>query len=539
MKKLQNKVGLIVYPDSMGGSLGNLKKVLGKHFSHTFGHIHILPFYPSSADRGFAPITYKEVDPSFGTWKDIHSLSRETDIMADIMLNHISAKSPYFQDYLKYGKHSIFRDFFITSQKFSRHIQRTYHTNNTHEDLIGKIHFSKLIPKAFQRVAEHFIIPALEWLAWKVRKYDPILHKDGVWRFSLNKIYRPRPGSPFIPFIFQDKHIRKLWCTFSKEQIDLDMKNPAVRQLLIDNMSFLSQQGITAIRLDAAGYIAKRRGSTNFLIPETYQLITYFSQAAQRLNLSTLPEVHAHFSSQKHLTKTPGVEIIYDFPLSLLILQAIFDRSNTNLKNWIRIRPNNCITTLDTHDGLPVPDVEGLMTTEEQSRTCNHIHRNGGNDTLRASGITGNNLDIYQINCTYYSALGENDDAYILARAIQFFIPGIPQVYYVGLLAGKNDHARLKSTGIGRDINRHTYSQKEIVQELNRPVVKRLLTLMHLRNTHPAFQGNFHMKRSANHILILRWEKDMKSVELYADLNTQKSEIRYYATNKLTKKEFL
>ena len=93
------------------------------------------------------------------------------------------------------------------------------------------------------------------------------------------------------------------------------------------------------------------------------------------------------------------------------------------------------------------------------------------------------------MNCTYYSALGDNDKAYLLARAIQFFTPGIPQVYYVGMLCGKNDIEWLEKTKEGRSINRHNYTMDEIQEEMERPVVKKLLELMRFRNESRAFDG--------------------------------------------------
>jgi sucrose phosphorylase len=98
-------------------------------------------------------------------------------------------------------------------------------------------------------------------------------------------------------------------------------------------------------------------------------------------------------------------------------------------------------------------------------------------------------LDIYQINCTYYSALGNDDNEYLMARAIQFFAPGVPQVYYVGLLAGENDIDLMEKTKQGREINRHAYSIEEIERNIERPVVRKLRNLMKFRNNYPAFSG--------------------------------------------------
>ena len=98
--------------------------------------------------------------------------------------------------------------------------------------------------------------------------------------------------------------------------------------------------------------------------------------------------------------------------------------------------------------------------------------------------------DVHQLNCTYYSALGEDDERYLAARAIQLFARGVPQIYYVGLLAGANDHAAVERTGEGRAINRHDYTSDEIEAALDRSVVRRLIDLVRLRNTHPAFEGD-------------------------------------------------
>ena len=128
------------------------------------------------------------------------------------------------------------------------------------------------------------------------------------------------------------------------------------------------------------------------------------------------------------------------------------------------------------------------------------------------------NLDIYQVNCSFHDALGGNDLHYLVARAIQFFMPGVPQVYYVGLLAGANDLALLAASGVGRDINRHRYSHAEIETELQRPVVQRLLALIRLRNAHPAFGGHFSLGASDARTLVMCWHSGAHRAELHVDL---------------------
>ena len=102
---VKNKVQLITYPDSLGGDLKTLNNVLTKYFPKTFkGGIHILPPFPSSGDRGFAPLTYLEIEPQFGTWEDIRKLAENYDILLDLMVNHISKNSVFFRaDTMKQG----------------------------------------------------------------------------------------------------------------------------------------------------------------------------------------------------------------------------------------------------------------------------------------------------------------------------------------------------------------------------------------------------------------------------------------------------
>ena len=144
-----------------------------------------------------------------------------------------------------------------------------------------------------------------------------------------------------------------------------------------------------------------------------------------------------------------------------------------------------------------------------------------------ATGHAASNLDLYQVNCTYYDALGRNDRDYLIARALQFFAPGIPQVYCVGLLAGTNDLKLLEETGVGREINRHYYSRFEVQEALARPVVQNLLKLIRFRNEHPAFQGMFSLLSYADPLLVIRWNHAETWARLKVDFTESYMEICY------------
>jgi sucrose phosphorylase len=136
-------------------------------------------------------------------------------------------------------------------------------------------------------------------------------------------------------------------------------------------------------------------------------------------------------------------------------------------------------------------------------------------------------FDAHQINITYYSALGKNDDAYLAARALQFFAPGVPQVYYVGLLAGENDPAAVEQTGERRAINRHDYTVDEVDQALELPVVQRLLELIRFRNRYPAFDGEFEVIPAGEDQVRLAWHRDDYRCELEVDLAASKTVIHF------------
>jgi hypothetical protein len=132
---------------------------------------------------------------------------------------------------------------------------------------------------------------------------------------------------------------------------------------------------------------------------------------------------------------------------------------------------------------------------------------------------------VHQLNITYYSALDCDDERYLAARAIQLFARGVPQVYYVGLLAGANDDAAVARTGEGRAINRHDYSEDEIAAALQRPVVRRLLDLVRLRMTHTAFAGDLVSATANGSNLRVSWANGEATCSLEVDLRTGRTSV--------------
>jgi sucrose phosphorylase len=209
------------------------------------------------------------------------------------------------------------------------------------------------------------------------------------------------------------------------------------------------------------------------------------------------------------------------------------------LKKWLSFSPRNAVTVLDTHDGIGVIDVgadardpanrPGLLRPEEIDGLVETIHERSAGQSRQATGAAASNLDLYQVNCTFYDALGRRDAEYLAARAIQFFAPGIPQVYYTGLFAGTNDMDLLGRTGVGRDINRHYYTRAEIETAIERPVVRGLMELIRFRNTHPAFAGEFHLPPCPDHELTMEWKTGADFARLRVDLREMAGTVEHSA----------
>lgn len=466
---LQNKIMLITYADSMGKNLKELHEVLNKHYREAVGGVHILPFFPSSADRGFAPMRYDKVDEAFGNFSDIESIGKDYYLMFDFMVNHISASSEYFQDFLQKKESSEYKDFFIRYSKF-------WNGEPTQE--------------------------------------------------QIDKIYKRKPRAPYIEAEFEDGSKEKIWCTFCEEQIDLDVTKDKTKEFIRRTLKDMCRHGAAVIRLDAFAYAVKKADTSCFFIePDIWELLYDIEKIVKEENAEILPEIHEHYTIPMKIAEKGFW--IYDFALPVLTLHALYNHTGKYLKDWLEKCPMKQFTTLDTHDGIGIVDVKDLLPDEEIEAVKEQMYSQGANVKKIYSSEAYNNLDIYQVNTTYYSALGNNDDAYLLARAIQFFAPGIPQVYYVGMLAGSNDIELMERTKNGRDINRHYYTAEEVEKEQSRPVVQKLKELMVLRNTHPAFSldGTIEVSTDEDKLIITR-KFGKESITLKANLTTYQFDIK-------------
>lgn len=473
-----NQPQLVAYVDRLtGGTFRDLAPLLDGPFKDAFGAVHLLPFFHpiDGADAGFDPIDHTQVDPRLGTWADVKALTARTAVMADLIVNHVSRHSPQFQHYEQHGDDSPYAGMFLT----------------------------------FARVFPH-----------------------GARESDLRALYTIRPTLPFTKHETAAGASEVLWTTFTGDQIDIDVQHPEARRYLLAVLDRFQGAGITMIRLDAVGHAVKTAGTSCFMIPETFAFIADLTTEARARGMEVLVEVHGHHQDQIEIARQ--VDRVYDFALPPLVLHSLYRRDATPVKRWLEMRPHNAVTVLDTHDGIGVADVAerrqpslapGLLPAEDIEALVETIHERSGGASRLASGSGAANVDASQINCTFYDALGRRDVEYLIARAVQCFVPGVPQIYYVGLLAGGNDLDLLRRTGVGRDVNRHYYTPDELRGQLARPVVRSLLELLRLRNAHPAFHGRFHLGSSAPDRLVLEWANGSDTARLDVDLTEMRASV--------------
>ena len=468
---IQNKTMLITYSDSLGNNLKDLYENLEEYFGDAIGGVHLLPFFPSTGDRGFAPVDYDEVDSAFGDWEDVKRLGEKYYLMFDFMINHISRQSKYYKDYQEKHEASEFKDLFLNWDKF--------------------------------------------WPENRPTQAD------------VDLIYKRKDRAPKQEIVFADGSVEHLWNTFGEEQIDLDVTKEVTMRFIRKTIQHLASNGCDLIRLDAFAYAVKKLDTNDFFVePDIWNLLDKVRDIAAEYGTELLPEIHEHYSIQFKIADHDYY--VYDFALPMVTLYTLYSSRTERLAKWLKMSSMKQFTTLDTHDGIGVVDVKDILTDEEIDYASNELYKVGANVKRKYSSAEYNNLDIYQINSTYYSALGDDDVKYFLARLIQAFAPGIPQVYYVGLLAGKNDLELLEETKEGRNINRHYYSNEEIAEEVQRPVVKALLNLFSFRNRSEAFdlEGTIDVKTPTAHSIVIKRQNKDKSVTAVAEIDLQNQTYR-------------
>ena len=498
------------YPDSIGKTLDDKMQMLGSpEFEDVFSLFYVLPtFFNSDLDRGFSVIDY-DLNDELVIPEDLEKAAElNIQFKFDLVLNHLSVGSPQFQVMLKNGDSSPYKNFFIDWNEFW-----------ANEGEMGP---------------DGYIIPRQE---------------------HLDLLFMRKPELPILMVRFPDGSERPYWNTFYQEisypddtglspeereqsrkylgQMDLNARSEGVWAFYDETLRKLRHCGARLVRLDAFAYLHKQVGESNFFNkPGTWEYLDRLKGLAEKHDLVLLPEIHAEYGSGLHEEVAANGFPVYDFFLPGLVIDALDRSTNQPLLRWIGELIDKDIKTvnmLGCHDGIPVLDLrgkavdgdyrEGLLSDEQIEAVIENVLARGGR-IKNLYGANGEKIAYYQVNATYFSALGEDEQKLRLARAIQMFTPGIPQVWYLDLFAGSNDYAAADNGGTGghKEINRTTLSQADIRERLGTSVVQDQLQLMRLRNTSPAFGGELEVVNSEPHLLNLVWRNAGHSASLQADL---------------------
>ena len=545
MKKnyVDNGPMLNAYPDSMGGTMADIVSVLSKEeFKDVFQSFYILPsIFNTDLDRGFSVIDYS-INEEMASASDIDKLGElGIDLKLDFILNHASVLSPQFQDLLKNGENSKYKDFFINWNKFWEGYGEMTPEGyiQPEEKYIKDMFFRKPgLPILMVRMPDGKDVPYWNTFYQEVQYKRPdaqdLMEKMDIQYLAAERLSKriceglddgKKPSE--IDFTGYEKYkdaVVELLESGRRYlgQMDLNIKSDLVWEHYRNTLKTLSGYGARIVRLDAFAYAPKEPGKKNFLNePDTWDVLEKVKKLADEFGVSLLPEIHASYSEKIYETVANKGYMTYDFFLPGLLIYAIENRDGSVLKKWaeeIQEKKIRVVNMLGCHDGIPLLDLKGILAEEDIQKMIDTIVGRGG----FVKDLHGAKNMYYQVNATYYSALGDDDKKMLFARAIQMFMPGKPQVWYLDLFAGRNDHEAVKRAGAGghKEINRTNLTMDQIADAMNKDVVKKQLELLRFRNTNPAFgfDAKLDIKLDGS-VMIFTWTNGENKASLKADFS--------------------
>jgi sucrose phosphorylase len=438
---------LITYGDSIIKAdqppLQTLKNFLDENIKNTINSVHILPFFPYCSDDGFAVIDYSSVNESLGTWRDIEGISEKYHLMSDLVINHCSSRSAWFDNFIK-GE-GVGSDFFFTALP---------------DDNLSDVVRPRTSPL--------------------LKEVDTGKGKQFVWcTFSHDQ----------VDFDFRNPEVLKAFASIIRQYLDM-----GVKIFRLDAIAFLWKiVGTQSINLSQTHEVVRllrtlieSTESNPIIITETNipntQNLTYFGNAN---------EAHG----------------IYNFSLPPLLLNTLLTGNCLYLKRWLMSMPPSQDGTMyfnfiASHDGIGLRPAEGLLSESELDNLVSTVEGFGGKISWRT---TDNGIQkAYEMNISLYDAMkgtvnGKdqwNFERFICAHAIMFALEGIPGIYIHSLLGTQNDYQKLANTHHNRSINRRRWQENDLEEALTNKdlhhgkVLSTLKSLLNIRIKQPAFHPN-------------------------------------------------
>lgn len=563
---------LNAYPDSMGGTLDDIAAFLQKpEMKDVFSSCYVLPsLFHTDLDRGFSVIDYS-LNKMLASREALDKLEGlGIDLKLDFILNHASVLSKQFQDIIKNGDKSKYRDFFIDWNKFwegcgemtedgyiqpdQKYIKDMFFRKPGLPILMVRFPDGRDVPywNTFYQEVTYRTVDAQDLMQAAGLQYTESVKLAEVLNTQTKEGKKPAEilaadGNAEVTRFMSDEEKKKVvdYMEAGRRylgQMDLNIKSPLVWEFYDNTLKTLAGYGAKIVRLDAFAYAPKEPGEKNFLNePGTWDLLEKVRKLADKYNLTLLPEIHASYGEKNYEQIAGKGYMTYDFFLPGLIIDALESGDGKHLFDWAKElieKDIHTVNMLGCHDGIPLLDLKGLLSEERIQNLIDTVVGRGG----YVKDLHGQKNMYYQVNATYYSALGEDDAKMLLARALQLFMPGKPQIWYLDLFAGKNDHEAVKRAGAGghKEINRTNLTTEQMGEALKKPIVARQLELLRFRSTCPAFADDSEYKiECEGKNICIKWKKNGVEAVLNADLVSKKIEIyqiengekQYYLTN--------
>ena len=433
-----------VFANNPGYLIKNFTFFFQKKLSKCFDTVHFLPFYPSSSDSGFAVKDHYKIDNKLGNWSDISKFSKKNNVMADIVINHASARGLWFRNFLREKKPG--KDYFFKV--------------NT------KFNTSKVI-----RPRDHKLL----------KKINIFKKKEYLWRtFSPDQIdLNFKNPSVLLRFI----------------KIMINLIDHGVTIFRLDAIAYLwKESGTKCINLKQTHEIIKLiRIICSKLNVQT--IIVTETNLPEKENLS-------------YFGKNDEANWVYNFSLPPLLIHALLFENSNYLNKWSRKLPstklgNNYLNFIASHDGIGMRPVEGILEKKTLKLFLNRLKKNGSKFSFRKA--QNNIKKVYEANITVFDSLKKSGtdkkgefffERYISAHAILLSFEGIPGIYFNSLFGTSNDEAKYIITGNNRDINRYRWSKKNILTLLQDKKSKQnifyneMTNLIKIRRKQKAFHPN-------------------------------------------------
>lgn len=443
----ENDVLMITYGDSISRThekpLHTLRYFLHRHFKETVNSVHILPFFPYSSDDGFSVINYRQVNDTLGEWSDIEEVAAEFRLMSDLVINHCSSRSEWFEQFKR--NEDPGKNYFVTedpSIDLSEVIRpRTNPLLREVETLNGTRHVWCTF--SHDQVDLNFANP------------DVLVEFAAIIAFYLDRGIK----------IFRLDAIAFVWKRIGTNCLNLTETHEIVRLLRT---------------------LIEHRDPNALIITET--------NIPNRENL-------AYFGNGNE------AHIIYNFALPPLLLHGMLSGSNHYLNNWLMSMPpaqdgTTYLNFIASHDGIGLRPIEGILTDEEVGQIMSTMEQFGGRISWR--NLNHKETKPYEINISLFSAMkgtfagedGYQIERFICAHTIMAALEGIPAFYIHSLLATPNDLERVENTGNNRSINRHIWDADELEALLmdensnHTRVLSRITKMLTIRRQQPAFHPN-------------------------------------------------